>query len=166
MFTMKKRFSLLPTLAALTFTAALFAVACSHGQIDRALDEKLKNMPQITNSEELSRKLETSITSASHLTDDQKSKLSALHKDTDDEMIRLRNESFKLRELLIEDVFHGKNDLDETKLIQKRLRKNADDRLSTIFGAVETANNILGHGDPDKSYELMKSFIDLPSWVR
>jgi len=128
----------------LILTMPLFLTACANSQIEKDLDQKLQSSSAVRGKEDLDVKAETVISNNSSLSQDQKAKLMALQKRAHDQTEELRNQSFKLRDLLITDVAGPTYSEDEVTLIKDRLYKIQKQRLAVIFDSVDEANKILG----------------------
>jgi hypothetical protein len=117
--------------------------ACASKQ-DKKLTAKVSEEKSIQSNAELTSQANDTIKNSPNLNDEQKSKLMALRAEMTTQSNALRDESFKLRSVLIKDLISKDEHVNEVKLIKARLRKIEDQRLDVLFGAIDQANIILG----------------------
>ena len=120
----------------------LIIAGCATGA-SKKLDQKISQEPEIGNSTALSQKAQSDIDQDKGLTADQKAKLSKLREETSAELRNLRQQSLKLRDILVQD-FVAEND-QEIDLVHDRLRDNSDRQISLIFDSLKKADLIVGH---------------------
>ncbi len=80
----------------------------------------------------------------SNLSDEQKKSSSNYNESTNKQVQELRDESLKLRSLLIQSVLAPKYDRNEVMAIQRKIKKAENKRLAVMFDAVDKTNGILG----------------------
>jgi hypothetical protein len=145
----------------LILVAALVAVSgCASSdskKIDQDLDARLQTAPTASNYEEFGKNARKQIKD-SGASNEQKAKLLQLQRDTQDKSIQLRDQYYKLRSLLIQDLAGKNYDRDEVEAIKDRLKKLEDQRLQLIFTAVDQASTILGHDQVDQNVQIMRTF--------
>jgi len=120
----------------------LFVQGCA-SDANKRLDQKIGHEPPVKNTSELNKEIQTTIDQDSSLTPDQKEKLTKLRKETAQKLLALRQESLKLRDILIRD-FESEND-EEIDLIHERMKDLNDQQVSVLFHSVREGNKILGH---------------------
>lgn len=133
--------------------------SCSHGALNKQLDEKISEESAIKTRSDLQAETADLFEKAPGLSAVQRVQLVALRNNTRSESDRLRLESLKLRSVLVKDLISEKYNEAEVELIKKRIKANEQQRLSVLFGAVEKANTILGHIAP-KNQNLIHEFFD------
>jgi sensor histidine kinase regulating citrate/malate metabolism len=124
--------------------AAVSISGCAHREVSARLDEKLKNETPVKSSAELSAEATQVFNSIEGLTAHQKQGLVEVHNDVKKNMVFYREQSLKLRSLLIKDLASPDYDSAEVDLIKKRLKTVEHDRLSSLFDGVDRVNAILG----------------------
>jgi hypothetical protein len=131
--------------------ATLVAImqGCAHAELDRRIDNEVAQEAEVKTQTNLRTESADLIRTALWLTDDQRQKLTQLKSKTAGELDPLWEQSLKLRAVLIKDVISTPYDGDEVALIEKRLRKIGDQRLTVMFDAVAEANQILGRDAVD-----------------
>jgi hypothetical protein len=117
--------------------------ACSSAEENRRLDEKLGQTPLET-PQELDRRARDITQNTPGLTDAQRTRLDDLRQSTHDKLAALSSESLRLRSLLVKDTLREKPDRKEIAQLKARLKKVSKERLDTVFGAADQANEILG----------------------
>jgi len=141
-------------------TAMVAASGCassSSKKIDQDLDARLQSAPTASNSEEFGKSARKQI-KESTASSEQKAKLLQLQRNTQDQSIQLREQSYKLRSLLIQDLAAKNYDRDEVEAIKDRLKKIEDQRLQLIYTAMDQASTILGHDLVDQNVQIMRTF--------
>ena len=129
----------------LTVLGLALLQGCAHNEIvSKALDQKLTNETDVTTRGEL--KLESSrlLENAQGLTDDERTKLIALRQSTATTLDGLREQSIKLRSLLIKKVLDDQDNSDEVGIIKDKLKDVEDQRLSVFLEGIRKANEIMG----------------------
>ena len=117
---------------------------CAHKAAEKRVDDKLA-VESVKDSGEIRAEVSKMIGSAPGLSLDQRKQLMDLHVATMTEMSSLREQSAKLRGVLVDEVITENYDADVVVIIKNRLRKVEDRRLTLLFNTVEKANHILGH---------------------
>jgi hypothetical protein len=141
-----------------TVIVAVSGCATSNSKkIDQDLDARLQSAPTASNYEEFGKNARKQI-KESGASNEQKAKLLQLQRDTQDKSIQLRDQSYKLRSLLIQDLAAKNYDLDEVEAIKDRLKKIEDQRLQLIYTAVDQASAILGHEQADQNVQIIRTF--------
>ena len=144
-----------------TMATAVFVVSgCASSnskRIDQDLDARLQTAPTAANYEQFGKNARKQIKDSS-ATSEQKAKLLQLQRDTQDKSIQLRDQYYKLRSLLIQDLAAKNYDQDEVEAIKNRLKKVEDQRLQLIYTAVDQASAILGHDQVDQNVQIMRTF--------
>ena len=105
--------------------------------------DKMSNEPPVSGTVELQADAGFLIEN-SNLTEPQKTRLRNLQADTAHRQQVLRNESLKLRSILIKDVFSSNYNKSEVKLIQNKIDNVEHKRLALTFETIDKANGILG----------------------
>ena len=115
----------------------------------KKLDEKLSMEKEVPTQAELSKEAGQLIEKAPGLSAEQRAKLASVRDKLQREITAMRDESLKLRSILLKDVISANYDQDEVNLIKQRLESVEKKRLSTIFDSIREANAILGHQAPE-----------------
>ena len=129
---------------------------------EKKLDSKIAEEPPIQNRQALQAQNTQLIASAPGLSDDQKAKLNSLRDSIRAKTDALSEEALKLRSLLIKDLLMTKYDSREVELIEKKLRKVENDRVSAMVDGVKKANVILGHQVDPTHEPLMREILTEP----
>jgi hypothetical protein len=137
----------------------LFLQGCAHSQMDQQLDQKLAAEPNVATISDLRKEDAAAIRDSKSLTAEQKQKLLDLHHTTHVKSDELREQSFKLRALLIQDLIKENYNGDEVHAIKDRLEKVEKQRLNLVFAAVDQANLILGHESRTSDNERVMATI-------
>jgi uncharacterized membrane protein len=116
---------------------------CASTQTEKQLDEKISQEPAL-NQADLAKETKTQIDTATGITENQRTQLTELRRATNRQTKEISEESLKLRSVLVKELISPNYDADMVSLIEKKLRKLEDKRLSVIFNAVEKVNDILG----------------------
>ncbi len=124
------------------------------------LDVKVAEEPVKTQAdlESQSRQI---IEGAGHLTLEQKQALLELRSSNRKQSEALREESSKLRAVLLTEITAEKLDQAQVSLIKKRIKKNEDQRLNLVFGSVAKANRILGRPSAENRQLRSQMFDEL-----
>ena len=138
----------------------ILAPGCASTSADRRIDSKLEAEPAVSDSNALGGEFKTMIDHSQKLTLIQKNKLLALQNDTRDQLSQLKNQSLKLRSILIKDVMQAGYNPNEIELVKERLKKTEDRRLTVIFNAVDHAETIIGNELPENE-GLLRSFYEI-----
>jgi hypothetical protein len=124
---------------------AIFS-SCATKKVDQNVDAKLAQTPPVSGPAELNKDASNTIATAPGITDDQRAKLIAIQKTIQEKLGKLREESLKMRELLIQEVVRTENYNDnEVNRIKSRLKDVENKRLATLFKGLDQANDVLGH---------------------
>jgi len=153
---------MIPKKTALCFLISLAFVACAHTKAERNVDQKIQNdSAPPANSAELSQKAADIIITSPDINEDQRSRLMDLHDKTSSTLVHLREQSLKLRDILITDITTPNFSESEMRVIKKRLKDIEDQRLTVIFDAIDKADVILGRKLAQDAM-ILKAFDDIP----
>lgn len=150
---------------AIVSLALLGTLACAQKQTAENLDKKVQADSNQLTLAELNQRAETVIKTSPELNEDQRTKLMDLHNKTLTKSTSLREESLKLRDILLTDLTSQDYNAREVSLIKTRLKKIEDERLSLLFKAVDDANTILGH-KVSSNKRILEVFDDPPVHAR
>jgi hypothetical protein len=115
-------------------------------KIDQKVDAELAQTPPVSGPSELHQDTANTIASTPGITDAQRAKLMAIQKTTEAKLSDLREQSLKMRELLMQEVVRTENYNDnEVNRLKTRLKTVEGKRLTTLFKALDQANDVLGH---------------------
>jgi len=117
---------------------------CTQKEVVKDLDVKESQTSSIKGAGDLQSEAADLIT-RSNLSADKKAQLTTLRLATEKQLEAYRDESLRLRSLLIKDVMAPTYNRAEVGLIKSRMSKVERQRLATIFDTVDKANTILGH---------------------
>lgn len=95
----------------------------------------------------------------SQYTPQQKMQLQELQMKSSRQMQALREESLKLRSVLIKDVFAEDYNRSEVRLIQKKIKKVEGQRVALMFDTIDRTNAILGRLNRGHEAQLMTGRI-------
>jgi hypothetical protein len=125
--------------------------SCATKKIDQNVDAKLAQTPPVSGPAELNKDASNTIASAPGITDDQRTKLIVIQKSTEEKLAKLREESLKMRELLIQEVVrtdhYNDNEVNRIKSRLKDMEKSASPLFSkdlikpTTFWATKPSVN-------------------------
>lgn len=155
-----KSFNLVSRCLAIVFITGVVASGCASPaskKADQDIDVKLQSMPTASNYEEFGKSARKQIRE-SDATNEQKAQLLQLQRDTQDKSIQLRDQYYKLRSLLIQELSAKNYDRDEVEAIKERLKKIEDQRLQLIYTAVDQASAILGHDQVEQNAKIIRTF--------
>ena len=126
---------------------------------EKRLDKKEMAENEVRSTEDLHQQADQLIGSSPGLTIEQRENLTVLKTHVESELNEIRDESVRLRSVLLSDVLASKkyNDL-EVSLIKKRMQKLEERRINMLFDAVAKANDILGHMTDEKAQEMRRMF--------
>ena len=130
-----------PSSALLVCFTSLALISCA-SERNKALDQKITNEPKVENTQALGAKVQSEINQDPLLSLDQKIKLTSLRENTSANLLTLREEYLKLRLILVKDFMD--NNVNELKLVKKRIRNNNKKQMDVLFTALESANHITG----------------------
>ena len=142
----------------------LLAGGCAQKVVASKLDTKLSQEVAVNGNEGLKNEAQDYIES-SKLNPEAKTQLRDLQKKSEAQFKNYRDESLKLRSILIQDVFASSFDKSEVQLIQKKMAKLDKQRLAFLFDTIDKANGIMGRETEKDSWarqKLMHQFT--PSW--
>lgn len=117
---------------------------CAHSVVEKQLDEKLERETVVKSRSDLMGETDHLIKTAPGLSEDQRTRLLGLRDSTRAQSDRLREESLKLRSVLVKSLVSINYDQEETDLVKTRIRNLEHERLSLFFRTVRQANEILG----------------------
>ena len=138
----------------------LFAQGCASSSADKKVDTELANESEITDSNSLGVELKTLVDKSTKLTPKQKASLMTLQSETRIQVAKYREQSLKLRSILIKEVIVSKYNPDEIELVKERLKSTEDKRLTVIFNAIDHANTIIGNELPENE-AMLRSFYEI-----
>jgi hypothetical protein len=149
-------------LALVLFPLGLLLVGCAQKEVESNLTKKMSVEQPVTGTAELQSDA-GSLIDSSNLRAQQKNQLRALQTETVKKLQALRDESLKLRSILIKDVFSAKYNKSEVRLIQKKIDKLEHKRLALTFETIDKANGILGREtDAEESERLVNRMMRYP----
>lgn len=132
---------------------------CAHKRMEKEIDTKLQQEPQITSQESLQKEAYEAVEQDPNLTQDQKIKLLELQNNTRVKMAELKEKNIKLRSLLLKDLLAPEDTSDEVALLKRRIKKNQSEKISTLFSAIDQTNKILGK-DTKIRGKMLQAFMD------
>ena len=145
-------------LVACLFVGLLF-VGCAQKVVEKNLEAKMSEEPPVSGSLELQSDAGFMIEN-SNLTAPQKVQLKSLQTQTAKQLQNYRDESLKLRSILIKDVFSTKYNKAEVRLVQKKIEKVERQRTALIFETIDKANGILGREtNAEENERLMRRLM-------
>lgn len=124
-------------------SVGLSVVGCAHSSVERGLATKMSEEAPVSGTQELRSDVGALIENTK-LTASQKSQLKALQLTSSKQSQSFRDESLKLRSILIKDVFSKNYNESEATLIQNKIEKVEHKRLALMFETIDKANGILG----------------------
>ncbi len=138
----------------------LLILSCSQKSVENKLEDKVSSQSKVSDSKELQGEVKDLIDD-SHLQAQQKTQLRTLQANTDAQLQNFREESLKLRAVLIKDVLSTKKyDRSEVLLIQRKMENIEKQRLALIFKVIDQANKIMGREtDSEESERIMNHAI-------
>jgi outer membrane murein-binding lipoprotein Lpp len=125
------------------FLGGFFLSGCAQKAIENNLAAKVSEEPPVSGTQELQADAGALIEQA-NLTPQQKNQLKALQANTTSQIRIIREESLKLKSILIKDVFSTSYNKSEVKMIQNKIEKLENKRLAVIFETIDKANGIFG----------------------
>ena len=121
----------------------LFIAGCAQKAVENNLSAKMAEEPNVSGALEL--QLDAGfLIEKSNLTSEQKKKLRTLQASTVKQQAQLREESLKLRSILIKDTLSSNYNKSEVLMIQNRIEKVEHRRVALTFETLDKANGILG----------------------
>jgi|GEM_PF-3808262 len=121
---------------------------CGHTQVDERVDAKLTNEPEVASEEELNRKNEEAITSASHLSEAQKEKLLKVHRDVGTQVQEIEDEEKRLQAVLVKELVSTGYNADDLNTLKKRLKKLEKKKMDLQMSAIDDVNWIMNRTRP------------------
>jgi hypothetical protein len=116
---------------------------CSHKAVEEKLNEKMSVQPAVSGTPALQADAVFLIEN-SQLTSLQKEKLTRLQEVSGKQLESYRDQSLRLRAILIQDVLSAHYNRSEVKLIQSKIKKVEYKRVALIFRTIDIANGIMG----------------------
>lgn len=132
---------------------------CAH-TAEKVLDDKLANEKDLANRAALRAESRQAIETTPGLSADQRGKLDSIRQMLSHELDKLREESWKLRGILVKDMISPAYDEDEVALIKERLRTVEKQKLSAIFKSLDKVNEIMGRPTFDHA-RIMHDLFDM-----
>lgn len=148
--------------AFLVAAALTFALGCGTAGVDRATERKVDeavNREPAASNEQLRQKAEILFEGIPNLSSEQRQRLRELRQAKRYEMDTLREQSEKLRSLLIEALVKPDYRAEEVNVLKKRIEDVEHKRTSSLFDAVDKTNAILGRHHPARQ-KVMHEFMD------
>ncbi|HEX7675824.1 MAG TPA: hypothetical protein VF412_16725 [Bdellovibrio sp.] len=124
------------------FIALALTAGCAQKTIEKVNNE-VATAPAVKNTSQLRQEAQDLI-EKSNLSPEIKTQLLALKASSSQQMQGLREESLKLRALLIKTVLSPNYNKKEVDVIHSKIRKNQNQYLAVMFDTVDKANGILG----------------------
>ena len=135
--------------------AGLLVSGCVGKEVESRINTKVSKEPEVSGTLELQNDAGFLIENSS-LSREQKSRLRQLKANTDQQLALNREESLKLRSILLKDMFSTKYDRSEVKAIQGKIETLDHKRLALIFESMDKANGIFGRDtDADTNQRIM-----------
>ena len=128
----------------LCLSAVVGLAGCAQKPVETNLAAKVANEKEVSSPQELQTDASVLIERA-NLKPEQKANLKNLQAETSRELQNLREESLKMRSILIKDVFAKDYNKSEVELVQSKIKDLDQKRLAVMFAALTKANVILGH---------------------
>ena len=126
---------------------------------ENTLDQKVAAEQKVGTTKDLRSETNQILENTKGLTEDQRVKLSALRDKTNIAVDTNREESRRLRAVLVKDLVSPNYSAKEVRLIKKKLADLENSHIQIIFDAVDQANVILGR-DALKNQEVVDSFFE------
>lgn len=118
-------------------------VGCAQKAIEKQVDQKLAQEVKVKSEQELRAEADQMILS-SNLKEEQKIHLLETRKNWTEKSMELRDESLRLRSLLLKDLLNPAYNQKEVQVIQKRLKKNEQKRVALFLESIRKTDKILG----------------------
>lgn len=113
-------------------------------QTDKAIESKVAAEPAVLKRSDLIAKGENLIEKSPSLSEEQRSALRILWRNSETKMTDLGQASLKLRAVLIENITSSNYDEKEVTLVKQKLANVEQERLSIFLRGVYDTNHILG----------------------
>lgn len=139
----------------------LFFVSCSHKKHKQEIQSKVEQS-QVKDPAALEMTIDEAIANSKNLSPEEKQKLEAILSANKDRAMKLQQESYKLRGLLIEELLSDKMSPKKVKLLKKDIRKVEEDRLKNTFEAVDEITNIVSKYEDRSLYAQPLMILDRP----
>ena len=150
---------------AIAFAALLpLLQGCASTAVEKKIDVRV-DQETIQTRADLNKETDDLIRNTPDLNDDQRAKLITLRDRTQVQAEEIRENSLKLRAVLVHDMVAKNYDENEVELIKTRIRKLERERLDIFFKAVEQANTILGR-QAFANGHIIDSFIEIGGRLR
>lgn len=120
-------------------------VGCAQKAVEKQVDQKLSQEVKVKSEQELRAESDQLILS-SNLKEEQKTQLLETRKNWTEKSMALRDESLRLRSLLLKDLLNPAYNQKEAQVIQKRLKKNEQKRVALLLESIRKTDKILGRG--------------------
>lgn len=143
----------------LQLSAALVLVGCATGGVNQQLDKKIAQENSVKSRNDL-RADATQDLKTARMTPEQKAKFEKLRDAFTKQDNAIRDSSLKLRAVLVKDLLSTNYSVDEVDVIKNRMWDLENKRISLIYGAIDEANKILGHFQPEDQ-QLIDDFFEL-----
>ena len=131
-------------LAILSSALLTTAQGCAHSQLENHLDAKLDKEPATETRAQLATEEKTKVAGDTAVSSEKRAAIEQVIQDARTRTDAMREESLKLRAVLVKDLVSADYDVQEVEMIKSRIRKLEQDRLSEYFGAIRETNRILG----------------------
>lgn len=143
---------------ALLLAAVLVLGGCATESVNQKLDKEMAQENSVKNRDDLHVEATQDLKSA-RVSLEQRAKLEKLRNTFAAQDNEIRNNSLKLRAVLVKELLSAKYDPNEIDLIKNRMWDLENKRLSLIYGAIDEANKILGHFEPEDK-KFINDFFD------
>ena len=134
----------------LKFTSVLVAIGLLAGcasQTQKQVDQDLAKTPAVASPQELHEQTTAKINEDPRLTDEQRTKLKGLQAKFQEQYKTARDESLKLRSLLVDQLLAKSYKPREIAAIKGRIHAAEERRLEATFKAADEVSKILGHNE-------------------
>lgn len=131
------------------------AVSCASRKAARQEVEEKVSQETVTDGKALGAKVRAMINSSQTLDADKKAKLNALITEVGEKNKKLREESFKLRSVLVKELISGNVNRKEVKIIKKKLKAIESEKLKNSFATIDKFSAIVSE-DPEKEKIMME----------
>lgn len=126
-------------------TSSLLLVGCAQKAVEKQVEQKLTQEVKVKSEEDLRIESEQMILN-SNLQQEQKDQLLATRRNWTQKSMELRDESLRLRSLLLKDLLNPAYNRKEAQVIQKKLKKNEQKRVALLLESIRKTDKILGRG--------------------
>ncbi len=135
------------------------AVSCASKKSDEKEIEQEAAQTNVTTPQALGGTIHDSIANSKTLTEAQKAELTKIIEDNKQTAMKLAEQSFKYRAVLIQELLNGKATEARIRIIEKDIEKIENDRLKNTFDTVKKISAIVS-GHPDK-HEFAQHLINM-----